>query len=317
MHFINHVIEPIKLLLAWQSSDETHRTRYIIGELNRAEDKVSLTYLTDTSDFRKAQEKGFESYPAFKDVNKIHHDVLDAFLRRLPPRTRGDFSSYLESLRLMPDTELSDFALLGYSGAKLLSDGFSIIHPFNNVNFSCELLLEAAGFRHIQKNHDEIKINDTVSFEKEFNDTTQEEAIRITANGKHIGYINRGLLPTFFDWIKNNRISSSWIEKINGTPGKPTVHIFVKISSRHFRAIVNSELDDFKTECRIANINPQEFQLHEHDIVETPLNNSLFTTNAELTIIRNDIKKVYNTGNATNWVADFAGDLRAGVFNKN
>lgn len=316
MHFINHVIEPIKLLLAWQSSDETHRTRYIIGELSRAEDKVNLTYLTDTSDFRIAQEKGFESYPAFKETNKVHHDVLDAFLRRLPPRTRGDFSSYLESLRLKPDTELSNFALLGYSGAKLLSDGFSIIHPFSNVDFACELLLEAAGFRHIQKNHDGIKIDDTVSFENELNAATQEEAVRIIANRKHIGYVNRGLLPTFFDWMKNNRINNAWIEKINGTPGRPTVHIFVKVSYRHFRTIVDSELDDFKTECRTVKINPQEFQLQEHDIVETPLNNGLFTTNAKLTIGRNDIKRTYNTGNETHWVADFSNDLNAGAFNK-
>lgn len=317
MHFINNVIEPIKLLLAWQSSDEAHRTRYIVGELKRIGDKVNLTYLTDTSDFRKAQEKGFESYPAFKNVNKTHLDVLDAFLRRLPPRTRGDFSSYLESLRLKPDTELSDFALLGYSGAKLLSDGFSIIHPFNNVNFACDLLIEAAGFRHIQKNHDEIKINDPVSFKNEFNNATQEEAIRIMTNGKHIGYVNRGLLPTFFDWINDNRIIGGWIEKINGTPGKPTVYVYVKISSKHFRTIFASELDDFKTECHIANVNPQEFQLHEHDIVETPLNNGLFHTNAKLTITRNNIKRTYNTGNDTHWAADFSDDLKAGAFNNN
>lgn len=316
MYFIQHIIEPIKLLLAWQSSDETHRTRYIVGELNRTGDKVSLTYLNDTNDFRKAQGRGFESYPAFKDVNKIHNDVLDAFLRRLPPRTRGDFSSYLESLRLEPDTELSDFALLGYSGAKLLSDGFSIIHPFNNVNFSCELLLEAAGFRHIQKNHDGIKVNDTVSFENEFNDATQEKAIRIIANGKHIGYVNRGLLPTFFDWLNNNRISDAWIEKVNGSPGKPSVYIYVKVSSKHFRTIFDSELEDFESVCRIAKINPQEFQFQEHNIIETPLNNGLFSTNAKLNIIRNGIERVYDTGNATHWVADFSNDLKTGIFKK-
>jgi hypothetical protein len=79
MHFINHIIEPIKLLLAWQSSDETHRTRYIIGKLNRAGDKVNLTYLTDTSDFRKAQEKGFESYwscPSKVDTNLLNLRVI-------------------------------------------------------------------------------------------------------------------------------------------------------------------------------------------------------------------------------------------------
>ena len=203
MRFIEHIIEPTKLLLAWQSSDEKHRIRYIVAELNRVGDEINLMYLVNTEDFRKAQSRGFESYPAFQDTNKVHHNVLDAFMRRLPPRTRGDFSLYLEGLRLKPETQFSDFALLGYSGAKLPSDGFSIIHPFNNVESACELLIEAAGFRHIKKDHDiEITIGDSASFSKQFNDTTQEEAIRITtADGKHIGYVNRGLIPTFFDWI--------------------------------------------------------------------------------------------------------------------
>lgn len=231
MRFIDHIIEPTKLLLAWQSSDEKHRTRYIVAELNRSDNNVNLTYLVNTDDFHRAQEKGFQSYPAFQDINKVHSNVLDAFMRRLPPRTRGDFSQYLEGLRLRPDVQLSDFALLGYSGAKLLSDGFSIIHPFNNVNDACELLLEAAGFRHLQKNSDDIGINDPVSFVKEFNGAIQEDAIRVMVGAKHIGYVNRGLLPTFFNWMMQNRIAGAWVEKINGTPGKPTIYIYVKISS--------------------------------------------------------------------------------------
>jgi hypothetical protein len=317
MHFIEHIIEPTKLLLAWQSSDEKHRTRYIVAELNRIGNQITLTYLINTDDFHKAQSKGFESYPAFPEINKTHHNVLDAFMRRLPPRSRGDFSQYMEGLRLKPETPLSDFALLGYSGAKLPSDGFSIIHPFNNVDTACELLLEAAGFRHIQKNHSEIKIGDTASFVKEFNDVTQEEAIHVMVDGKHIGYVNRGLLATFFDWMNGSRIIGAWIEKINGTPGKPAVYVYVKISSvnKHFRTIVDNELKDFETECYTARINPKEFQFHEHDIVETPLNNGLFTTNAKITVTRKNISKTYSTGNATHWVADFAKDLRNGVFN--
>lgn len=68
MNFIEHIIEPKKLLLAWQSPNENCRTRYIVAELNRVQDEISLTYLADTEDFRKAQKKGFESYPAFQDI---------------------------------------------------------------------------------------------------------------------------------------------------------------------------------------------------------------------------------------------------------
>jgi len=117
MNFIRHIVEPTQLLLAWQSSNEEYRSRYIVAELNLIESEVNLRYLINTKDFRKAQTKGFEGYPAFQDFNKIHHNVLDAFMRRLPPRIRGDFSQYMEGFMLKPDTKLTDFALLGYSGA--------------------------------------------------------------------------------------------------------------------------------------------------------------------------------------------------------
>jgi len=233
MRFIEHIIEPAKLLLTWQSPDEKHRTRYIVAELNRVGNEISLSYLPETKDFVSAQEWGFEAYPAFQDIGMIHHNVLDAFMRRLPPRARGDFSQYLEGLRLKPDVQISDFALLGYSGAKLLSDGFSIIHPFNDVSGSCEMLLEASGYRHIHNgNNFTIQMNDPASFSIEMNDAIQEEAIRIDVDGKRIGYVNRGLIPTYTDWIKNGRIAGAWIDKINGTPGKPAVYLYVQVSSK-------------------------------------------------------------------------------------
>lgn len=231
MHFIEHIIEPTKLLLAWQSLDETHRTRYIVAELNLVDAGVNLVYLTHSKDFQKAQEKGFESYPAFPDINKTYPNVLDTFMRRLPPRSRGDFSQYLEGIRLKPDSKISNFALLGYSGAKLLSDGFSIIHPFGNVKDDCELLLEIAGFRHIEKNDGAtIIVGTPVSFSVvDEHEVTQEPAIRIMVGDKKLGYVNRALVPTILEWIKDKRILSAWIEKINGTPGRPAAYIYTQI----------------------------------------------------------------------------------------
>ena len=234
MQFINHIIEPTKLLLAWQSLNETHRTRYIVAELYRVQDGINLTYLVNTEDFRKAQQRGFESYPAFQDINKTHYNVLDTFMRRLPPRTRGDFPQYLAGIRLEPNSNLSDFALLGYSGAKLLSDGFSIIHPFINIDNECELLLEIAGFRHIEGNHDEnIELGTSVTFAIEEEHTiTQEPAIRIMAADRMLGYVNRGLIPTVLEWINDKRVVNAWVEKINGTPGRPAAYIYVQVSEK-------------------------------------------------------------------------------------
>ncbi len=84
----------------------------------------------------------------------------------------------------------------------------------------------------------------------------------------------------------------------------------------NFQTIDKSELEDFDTECRAHGIDPQEFQIQEHDIIETPLNNIIFSRNAKVTVSRKNTNRTYSSGNATHWVADFADDLRKGIFNK-
>ena len=74
-------------------------------------------------------------------------------------------------------------------------------------------------------------MNTPVSFTTEFHEDTQEDAIVITAAEQKIGYVNRGLLPTFHEWISTDRIANAWIEKINGTPGRPMAYIYIKISA--------------------------------------------------------------------------------------
>lgn len=231
IHFIEQIVEPNVLFLAWQSLNEKHRTRYIVARLERSGENVSLTYLADTDDFHRAKEHGFEFYPAFKDIHKTHENVLDTFMRRLPPRSRGDFPEYLKNFRIKADAEFSDFALLGYTGAKLPTDSFSIIHPFINVSSECGLLIEAAGYRFAGGIPAEV--GTPVSFVIiPKHDVTQEVAITIhNKESKTIGFVPRGLINTFVDWLSNKRSIGAWIEKVNGTSEKPRAYIFVKVSA--------------------------------------------------------------------------------------
>jgi hypothetical protein len=165
-------------------------------------------------------------------MTTVHHNALDAFMRRLPPRKRGDFTEYLEGLRLSSDAQISDFAVLGYSGAKLLSDGFSILHPFNDVDAPCELPLEAAGYRHQKGLKNLPQINSPATFVKELYGPDKEDAIAIKVEDSCIGYVIRGLIPTFLNWMKNGRIMGAWVEKTNGTRHNLTVCLYVKVSAK-------------------------------------------------------------------------------------
>lgn len=232
MHFIEHIVEPTKLLLLWQPPIVEKSKRYVVAELIRSDNNnVSLKYLLGTPDLEEAKQYGFDGYPAFPDLEKEHHNVIDAFMRRLPPRERSDINEYLEGLRLRPDVKISDFALLGYSGARLLSDNFSIIHPFYNADGPCELLLEAAGYRHLKKDiTTTISVNSPAHFKKEFYEEDKEDAIGIYINDQKVGNVTRGLIPTFSGWIDSNRISEAFVEKINGSSIRPILYLYVKLS---------------------------------------------------------------------------------------
>ncbi|WOG27890.1 hypothetical protein [Endozoicomonas sp. 8E] len=44
MRYIEHLIEPDRLLLSWQAQGSEDRSRYVVGELVRKEDKIVLNY---------------------------------------------------------------------------------------------------------------------------------------------------------------------------------------------------------------------------------------------------------------------------------
>ena len=231
MNRIEHIIDPTRLLLVWQAPDGVERSKFVVGELLNQEGNVLFRYLPETEDFKQAQAHGFTCYPAFRKTDDEYSDsVMDSFLRRLPPRKRGDFAKYLAQWCIPSETELTDFSLLSYSGAKLPIDGFSIIWPFDEVSAPCEVLIEVAGFRY-QKN---VSINDLaegmpVCFAPEPDNDKDPKAIRIEANGKRIGYVNRVQRDAVSHWLGRYAVEAC-IERLNGTADRPIVYVFCRLS---------------------------------------------------------------------------------------
>ncbi|MBS0289022.1 MAG: HIRAN domain-containing protein [Proteobacteria bacterium] len=234
MNSIKHIVEFDTLNLVWQSGNDPNRLRYVVAELTRHDNNVQLRYLKSTQDFKTALGFGFKGYPAFNIEKDIHSSgVIEAFKRRLPPRTRGDFGKYLEMFRLPQDAEISDFALLGYSGAKLPGDEFSIIPSLEEVTQSFEFLMEVAGFRHNSKIPIEsIELKSHVTFEAEPDNPVDPSAIKILLDGNKIGYVTRNLLPQFYRWLEEGRIETAVIERKNGQPDRPTLYLFVKLKAK-------------------------------------------------------------------------------------
>ncbi len=229
MRYIEHIVEPDRLLLSWQTSSE--RLRMLVAELIRNDNNADLVYLKNSEEFSKAQSLEFEDYPGFAIEKEIHKNVLISFMKRLPPRSRGDFGRFLDALRIKSDAEISNFALLGYSGAKLPDDDFTVIHPFENASPPFEFLLFVQGYRYYK---DQLPLADLstdmqAGFEAEPDNRWDSEAIKIIINNVRVGYVSRGLTCSFHEWMQAGLAISAYVERINGTDQNPEVYLYVSV----------------------------------------------------------------------------------------
>lgn len=229
---LEHILEPKRLLLTWQPADEaaSARTRRVVGCLEEIDGQSVFRYLKDSEDFRKAQDAGFEGYPAFRlnDLKDCHVGAIESFLRRVPPRKREDFGKYLNQHRLPSPFAYNDIALLGYTGARLPSDGFAFVPDFAPEDVPCDFLLEVAGVRHCLQDISNLSIEDVVSFDTHVLNDVDTDAIAIQHDGIKIGYVNRALRKTFRSWLDTKQVTAS-IERLNGKPERPMVYLLVQV----------------------------------------------------------------------------------------
>lgn len=241
-NIIRHIVEPKKLLLAWQAPDSSkNRTRWAVGLVAREGDSYLLAYF-DAEEFLRyndgtlAEVKalGFEGYPAFNYKTKTHTSgVLDAFLRRLPPRNRADFNQYREQFRISNSLPISDFALLGITEAKLPSDGFSLVDPIEDLNAERELFFEIAGYRHYARALSaQLMVGDSVEFLPEPTNPKDRNAVMLRRRGETLGYVNRHQARAFLVWIAQKRVTAE-VERLNGDADRPRAFVFARVHAEN------------------------------------------------------------------------------------
>lgn len=232
MNQIEHIVEPDRLLLVWRSP-HAPRTRRIVAEVIKRpmDSDAVLRYLNDTPEFERATAEGFAGYPAFTPRQTEHNlNVLNSFLRRLPPRKRDDFADYLERHRLPASPALSDMALLGYTNAKLPSDSFEIYADLVNARPPFEVVIEVAGFRHqVAVSSEDIYIGDPITLKAEPDNIHDKEAIAIFYAGSKIGYVDRAQAASFHAWMRKGFSINATVERINGKLDRPLIYVYVTV----------------------------------------------------------------------------------------
>jgi len=222
MRRLKHIVEPESLLLLWQ--DPVSRSRYIVGRVTRDNGGYCFCYLPG-GDLDAAREKGFKGYLAFPHFNETYRlGVMESFITRLPPRSREDFDKFLDYWHIDSSLKdsLSDFTLLGYTGAALPRDGFRFIPVFSQ-QAHLEFIVEVAGHRY-QANLCEI--GETVRFVAEPGNPHDPEAIKVESpDGRELGYVMHGLNRQFGEWLASGRLSGEIVrinEKLCASTEPPT-----------------------------------------------------------------------------------------------
>jgi len=231
MNILHHIIEPSRLLMTWQPTDmdAPSRTRRIIGEVSQEQGgQIVFRYLKNTSDYEEACRAGFKGFPAFRlKDNETREGVIESLLRRLPPRNREDFAEFLAQHRLSSPFNYSDLALLGYTGARLPSDGFALVPDFSENNVPCDYLMEVAGLRHMSgADVSHLHVGDAVNFMIDHNNPVDPDALLVICQQQKIGYVNRAFKATLNRWLQSHHVTAT-IEKLNGKPERPLVYVMI------------------------------------------------------------------------------------------
>jgi len=222
MRKLEHIVEPERLLLSWQ--DPISRLRFTVGSVTKESGVVCFRYLQG-EDLTKARWCGFRGYPAFHDFSSEYRlGVMESFMTRLPPRSRDDYGKFLDYWHIDYHSDISDFALLGYTGAVLPRDGFRFLPIFPKVEY-LEFVVEVAGFRYHGESCD---IGGEVHFSTELNNDVDPMAIAVfCGDNEKIGYIMHGMGGQFVEWLADGCLNGE-IVRINGTSGRPVILVRVE-----------------------------------------------------------------------------------------
>lgn len=232
MNAIEHIFEPTRLFLVWHRPlSSGAKSRRVVGELVRHGNDALFRYLKGTKDFDDALLEGFYEFPAFADTSNSSFTTgaLDVFLKRLPPRKREDFREYLAQYNLPPDFQGSDFALLGYTGAKLPSDTFELCPDLSDAEVPLDFVIEAVGLSHHLPESIDVSIGDQVELEEDLDNPHDENAIRIVYKGQKIGFINRALALSFKRLLERGTLDAS-IVKFSASGPKKRLLILVRFN---------------------------------------------------------------------------------------
>ncbi|RUR80777.1 HIRAN domain-containing protein [Chlorogloeopsis fritschii PCC 9212] len=213
---------PKTLFLAWQ--DPNTRSWFPIGRLTF--DGMSYQFVY-TQGVKEAQQKcGFEPLSSFPELNKVYTStqLFPVFSNRLMPRSRPDYSSFIQWLNI-PEHEDDPIAMLARSGGQRETDTLTVFpRPEPDSDGRYHFHFFSHGLRHLPQCAIE-RINLFVPGEKlwlshEFQNPYDSQALTLNTEDHYIvGYCPRYLRSEVFKLLwQDPSLVDLRVERVNRPP---------------------------------------------------------------------------------------------------
>ena len=209
--WISHFSEPSRLLLAWRGTRSKRRTHALRCRQAIAQRKRCHAALSERARGRKAQEARVSGISSLQ-VRSARTSARRACGLSSPiaATSPAGFDAYKAQFRLKPDLGLTDFALLAYTGARLPSDGFSVVDKLEDVRAPSELVLEIVGHRHwVTKLKSPLHIGEALDLLPEPENPVDKNAVVMKARGNVVGYVNRLQTAAFQKWLREGSVEAT------------------------------------------------------------------------------------------------------------
>jgi len=177
-----------KIYLAWRKGRGSRR--HIVGLLERgADNNVTFQYLPETKDLIKSE--GFIPYFEFQDLDKTYDsNVLQIFSHRLIKSERPDISNFYDFWEIDSSKAHDKFYLLGKTQGLTASDNFEFLAEYT-YHRDIHFLTDLSGLSYANLPKDSVKIGDFLQYSFEDDNQFDKEAVRVSFEGKDIGYIKK------------------------------------------------------------------------------------------------------------------------------
>lgn len=238
--WIDQPVEPKRLILAWQAPEgQRDRLRWAVGLIENGShptfryfDAEEVSAQNAGRGLDRLKLAGFVGYPAFKfePGRRFDSDILQTFLRRLPPASRGDFGQYQEYFSIRPGSNVSGAILLALTEARLPGDGFSVVDPLDPSAEICDAVFEIAGYRY-EAGGREVELGEELALRPDPTNEHDANAVAVYHGTQRVGFVNRLQAPTIARWLSSRSVMCQVLRK-NGRADAPRAYAKISIRPR-------------------------------------------------------------------------------------